>query len=305
MPFSQFFFEITFLGHTLIIDSMRIALASFFAIIAYIGYDVTLKPHHSQTAVLPHQSIFKTLFWINGACIFGALFFGKPLWKLFQEYSLISYVSYVNLVFISAAAFCMNQLTTHPTESRSFFWYCIAVGFGYMAIDELCEIHENIDSAIHQILRITESHLTDRIDDAIILIYLIIAGIAILRSRKTLHPYTIVAPILKTSIIYIILMIIWDAGTNQPDVLNMLIKHPYHARILNSQLGVVEELFKTVAEWMLCGIMLYCISIEWNKSSSKISSKKLHQAFVIFFCLLLGITGTIVFLLLPSIPLAK
>ncbi len=48
-------------------------------------------------------------------------------------------------------------------------WLFVSLGFAYLALDEALSIHESIDIAGHWLLGATETGVTDRADDLIVL----------------------------------------------------------------------------------------------------------------------------------------
>nr|WP_319398940.1 hypothetical protein [uncultured Carboxylicivirga sp.] len=69
-------------------------------------------------------------------------------------------------------------------KQKQAIWLMISKGFTFLALDEILLIHENIDKWIHAFFQITQTHLTDRIDDFIILLYGIVDGLLMIKNRR-------------------------------------------------------------------------------------------------------------------------
>ena len=122
-----------------------------------------------------------------------------PFYYHFANRRLVDLYSYFQLFATAYIAFliCRNlekenslQWRRNPS-ARPFF--ISAVGFLLLGFDDVLSLHENIDKAIHFILRIKETPLTDHLDDIILLMYGIVAIFFIkdfVREFKK-HPYMV------------------------------------------------------------------------------------------------------------------
>ena len=63
-------------------------------------------------------------------------------------------------------------------------WKLGAIGFFYLFLDEIAQIHEKIDFAIHYIFGIKSTEFTDHIDDVVVLLYLIFGGFFLYLNRR-------------------------------------------------------------------------------------------------------------------------
>jgi hypothetical protein len=80
-------------------------------------------------------------------------------------------------VLLWSAGVCLAiALKRVPVTPFAPFWRNSAILFGYLALDDLLQIHENLDRAIHWVFRADPKHpVTDHLDDVIVLSYLFIA----------------------------------------------------------------------------------------------------------------------------------
>ncbi len=107
----------------------------------------------------------------------------RPLKAGFAEYQPVTLLSTLQLAVISFVLFRVwhriRSLASDHVRSAATVWLLLSAGFMFLAADELLQIHERLDFAIHDILGITETNLTDHIDEAILVAYFG-AGIAVL-----------------------------------------------------------------------------------------------------------------------------
>ncbi len=94
----------------------------------------------------------------------------------FKEGGLITWVSFLQLLLIAGLSwkvFTLHNgvLNRHGWRSPQMVWTIIAVGFVYLACDELTLIHETLDKLIHNFFMMRETALTDRLDDIIVGFY--------------------------------------------------------------------------------------------------------------------------------------
>jgi Ca2+/Na+ antiporter len=97
----------------------------------------------------------------------------------FAEGSVITIWSSLQMVAICAMCLWLFQLrrsaNQFTTRRSSALWLLAAIGAGVLSIDEAAGLHESIDHQIHAVFEITENPWTDRLDDAIVLGYGMVA----------------------------------------------------------------------------------------------------------------------------------
>lgn len=179
----------------------------------------------------------------------------------FKEFQLITWVSGLKLVFISYINWKTYGIREYKSEkNRSRLWLLISVGFLYLFLDEIALIHENIDKAIHFILRLTETSLTDRIDDVIVAVYAVI-GIAVLRYfRDEILKFKNAIPYLVAGFILLSIRVVIDILTNRADIIPGIISDPELLLIVSDSLAVAEGLMKIAAESFFITAFYYCFT---------------------------------------------
>ena len=127
------------------------------------------------------------IFWANGLIVAIAVILGyragAPA-QHFGESGFTTWVSGAQLLAISSLSWKIwsqrdGRLVRGGWREPSLLWALIAVGFLFLTIDELVQIHEQLDQWVHSLLGITETAITDRLDDALVAGYAVL-GLGVL-----------------------------------------------------------------------------------------------------------------------------
>ena len=180
------------------------------------------------------------------------------------------YVSWFSFLQILAAAYLAWKIyssrKSHATKtsnkgSASYnFWAILSGGFLFLGIDEMWEIHENLDRLIHNLFQIKETAITDRIDSLIVLVYALI-GIGILYWAKSeLKKFKSALPLFGIAFCLVFLMIFLDLLTDSRDLIYWLFNNDL-ANIVYQTLNIVEECCKIFAEGMFIITFHICLKI--------------------------------------------
>lgn len=121
-----------------------------------------------------------------------AFIFGYTINRLGWAYQEVGFGTYYSGLQLIAIALCCFLISTklakspiHEGARDYFIWKLAAIGFLYLFLDEIAQLHEKIDFAIHFLFIENKSDVTDSIDDVIVLIYAIFGGIFLLTNKKT------------------------------------------------------------------------------------------------------------------------
>ena len=177
----------------------------------------------------------------------------------------ITWLSFAHLLAISGLAggvfYCRTGSSRDPTVWRqpAFVWLLIALGFLFLAVDEVAKIHESLDRFAHRLLQRPETALSDRLDDAILLGYGL-SGVAVLYVyRFELVSYRAVLPLVVCGFVLFIFMGLLDALVNRPDVFLFMGISQEGSESLGKWLGGVEEGLKILAEAAFLGAAYTCL----------------------------------------------
>ena len=177
----------------------------------------------------------------------------------------ITWLSFAHLLVISGLAggvfYCRTggNLDLAVWRHPAFVWLLIALGFLFLAVDEVAKIHESLDRFAHRLLQRPETALTDRLDDAILLGYGL-SGMAVLYAyRSELISYRPVLPLVICGFVLFLFMGLLDALVNRPDVFLFMGISQEGSASLGKWLGGVEEGLKILAEAAFLGAAYTCL----------------------------------------------
>ena len=141
----------------------------------------------------------------------------------------------------------------------AFVWLLMALGFLFLAIDEVAKVHESLDRFVHRLLQRPETALSDRLDDAILLGYGLV-GVAVLYAyRSELISYRAVLPLVICGFVLFLFMGLLDALVNRPDVFLFMGISQEGSASLGKWIGGVEEGLKVLAEAAFLGAAYTCL----------------------------------------------
>ena len=177
----------------------------------------------------------------------------------------ITWLSFAHLLVTSGVAgsvfYCRTGGSLDPAVWRqpAFVWLLIALGFLFLAVDEVAKIHESLDRFAHRLLQRPETALSDRLDDAILLGYGL-SGVAVLYIyRSELISYRTVLPLVMCGFALFLFMGLLDALVNRPDVFLFMGISQEGSADLGKWLGGVEEGLKILAEAAFLGAAYTCL----------------------------------------------
>lgn len=208
-------------------------------------------------------SLIATLLGINVVAVMLSVWAGlsqRDLQTYFGEGSFITWMSALQLLTIAFTSLRLyllrrKQQTWSSWRSPILVWLLIALGFIFLAADELVEIHEQLDAWLHTIWSIQETAFTDRIDDVIVGLYGIVAAGLVYRYRLEIKRYRQVLPLIFISFAVLFVMILLDVLTNRPDILSLMLSGDAVLPV-KSTLEVLEEFCKLAVE-SLCLASVY------------------------------------------------
>lgn len=215
------------------------------------------------------KTVFLLVLLFNSLAIFVAialaLLLGKPPSIYFQETSLICWVSWIQLLAIAYITHKTYKITQKIAlgnfRQKQRFWRLISIGFLFLAVDEVLQIHERTDKLLHYILNLQETAVTDLLDDIIVACYVIVALIFLARNYPIIKQY-------KKSFVWFIigfgltfLMVVLDLLTNNHVILENFINDSERLKVISSWLKTVEDSAKIIAEGMFLVGFYHCWKI--------------------------------------------
>ncbi|MEM7795797.1 MAG: hypothetical protein AAF579_15260 [Cyanobacteria bacterium P01_C01_bin.118] len=221
--------------------------------------------------------LLRVLLILNGVVVVLSAWAGIKdgnLQAYFDEESVVTWLSGLQLIAVAVVAMRMYRLRCQRRwswKSPAFIWLLIAFGFVFLAADELLEIHEQLDKWLHTIGNIQETALTDRLDDAIVGGYGMLALGLVYGYRRELKRYRSVFPLMVASFIPLFVMVVLDLLTNRPDILPFLLGADT-AFPVKSTLEVLEEFCKLMVSSFLLASIFQAFSLEKLRRTAAMES---------------------------------
>ncbi|KIC39869.1 hypothetical protein RA27_16320 [Ruegeria sp. ANG-R] len=133
-------------------------------------------------------------------------------------------------------------------RQRHIIWLLISLGFAFLAFDEGFEIHEGLDKAFHRYFGISQTSLTDRIDDILIGIYGLIGAGILYRFRAEILRHKVLLRYLMPGFAFLAASVVFDAVTNDNALFLWLGIPEAHVLDVKLPLRALEEVAKLMAE---------------------------------------------------------
>jgi hypothetical protein len=158
------------------------------------------------------------------------------------------------LQLVATAVLCWRVVRvregTPGVAEGAGLWRLLAAGFVFLAIDELLEVHEHLDEALHALLGVKETALSDRLDDVIVLGYGAVGAAVLWRYRVELARFRPLARCLGAAAVTFTAMAVLDLATSRHDLVFRFVGPPVGWDVWRF-LRASEEGLKLVAEGML------------------------------------------------------
>jgi hypothetical protein len=172
--------------------------------------------------------------------------------RYFRESSYTTWVSGAQLLAIGLLAWKIwrrrgGWLFPDGWKEPSFLWFLIAIGFFFLSVDELVQVHESVDRSIHDLLGLTETAVTDRLDDVLVAGYGLI-GLAVLFVYR--HEFRLLRPdfvLIIAGFILMSLMVVLDIVSSDTEIFALFVSAEA-ARTLAGWAAAAEDAFKLLAE---------------------------------------------------------
>ncbi len=170
----------------------------------------------------------------------------------FEEDGFITIFSVFQLLTISWLSFKILQ-TRNVTRRRTLWsnsstvWGIISLGFLFLAADEFFQIHEKIDFGIHHFFNMRETGFTDRLDDILVGLYVLVGISTLIAYRDELKTHRRAFPFFIYGFVLLFVMIAIDVLTNRDDILRILFDY-YLANDILVWLSHLEDSLKIFAE---------------------------------------------------------
>ena len=149
---------------------------------------------------------------------------------------------------VAARVFSLRLRGGAPLWRAALIWLLVAFGFVFLAADEGFQFHERMDKAVHRILSLSKTELSERIDDGIIALYAVIGLGAFWAYRRELLTFRGILPWLSAGFVCTGVSIGCDTLANGADALLWLLRDPVLAERAEGWVAAVEGAAMLLAE---------------------------------------------------------
>lgn len=185
--------------------------------------------------------------------VYGSLegLFGVDYGSGFGELSVATLWSVLLLGMTSRVCFHIAALRSGTgadgTRGPRFFWRFVAFSFAFLAVDDALQVHENLDKLVHQIAGLSETALTDRLDDVIVLGYALAGAIFLLTYRDELERVPGTIGRLAIAFALALVSAAFDVLTNRSEYLDWMGLQGQLRQMVDWAATVIEEGAKLLA----------------------------------------------------------
>ncbi|UZJ41546.1 hypothetical protein OO006_00615 [Prosthecochloris sp. SCSIO W1101] len=184
----------------------------------------------------------------------------------FDEGKFVTIYSFLQLLATFGIVLLINWYSRW--KNPSLIWKIIAIGFIFLAADEVFTIHENIDFLIHRVFGIEETAVTDRIDDILVGLYGLLGIGVLFVYRNEWKIYREAFPFFIFGFALLFGMVII---TNRHDILYLIWDH-HSASTIQSYLSLAEEPLKVFSEaFFILGFYIILQTVKAGKKESAVT----------------------------------
>ena len=141
-----------------------------------------------------------------------------------------------------------GAVATRAAASGARIWRLMALGFAFLALDEVAQIHEKLDYLAHTLFIGEETALSDRLDDLIVGAYAAVGLWVMHHYRGELTRHRAMRPFLVAGFVLLGVMVVLDALTNRADLVGLVFEDRATMRTVLGAASVCEDGLKLAAE---------------------------------------------------------
>ena len=208
---------------------------------------------------------------VIGSALLRAMLLNLNPKRYFAQQGYVSWFSFLQILVVAYLAWKTFKSRKSAAKANNWkagynLWAILSLGFLFLGLDEILELHENLDHLIHHVFQIQETQITDRIDSLIVLIYALF-GISILYWAKSeLKKFKSAFALFGIAFTLTFMMICFDLLTDSKDFVYWLFVNHSIADIAHQSLVIVEECCKIFAGGMFIAAFHRCLEISQTKN---------------------------------------
>jgi hypothetical protein len=142
-----------------------------------------------------------------------------------------------------------------------FLWLAMALGFLYLAFDELLMVSQSIGDLINSAFEIERPAIAERTGDVVVALYGVIGLIVLVVCRRELLRYRTAISLLVAGIVLMVCTVVLDILSNRADLLGGLVSEPGTVENARCWLCAVKDLTTILAEGFLIGFAYYVLDM--------------------------------------------
>ncbi|EYD72473.1 hypothetical protein [Limimaricola hongkongensis] len=202
-------------------------------------------------ARIPVPGLFIGVAALLGLAVGLGLLQGQ-LDRQFRESGIVTYGSVILLGLISWTSFAIGRIRRDRARplwrDPRAVWTAIGAGFAFLALDDLAQVHENLDKLIHSLAGAEATALTDRLDDLIIALYGLAGLLVLWLCRAELKRFGRLLPWLGAGFAILALQVGLDVISNRDEWLDWLAVAEAARPLWRDAMTITEEAAKLFAE---------------------------------------------------------
>lgn len=201
-----------------------------------------------------------------------AYFMGPtPEYYFKKEGAFITWLSSAQLFLCSIFAWkiFLHRKASIDVKSKNWqylLWVIIAIGFLYLGIDEIGQIHEKSGRIVRGLFNLEKNNLTARIDDLVVGLYAVFSIGILYLFRDEIKELKGVSKYFVVAFVIIFLMVGVDTLTTRKEVLKYFFHIKETRHMVLSYMIILEEVLKVLAGGVLLSTFNTCLTRVKNKS---------------------------------------
>ncbi|ERT04388.1 putative membrane protein [Lyngbya aestuarii BL J] len=200
-----------------------------------------------------------------GLTIRRAVLLGKSPMVYFGETGIISWLSCLQLLVLSGLAWQISgvrkQVNLKGKKAPQTLWQLISIGFFYLAVDEIGQIHETVDVLIQWMFNVPEDNNLLKYDGVIVAGYSAVGAYILYSFWDEFKRYKPAFYLFVLGFALKATMVLIDLGTDDDSIFSFWLADPKRHKLVYEWIQMVEESFKIIAEGAFIAAFIACLQI--------------------------------------------
>ncbi len=212
-----------------------------------------------------------------GAMMIRAFLKQKTPMRYFGETGIISWFSCVQLLILAGLAWKIYRIRklaepeTTAKHSPQMLWKIITIGFFFLAVDEIVQIHETTDVVVHWLFKIPEDNQIWQLDALIVAGYSVVSAYVLYSFRDEFKRYKSAFYLFILGFALKAIMVAIDFSTDDGSIFSFWLTDAKQHQLMYDWTQAVEESFKLLAEAAFISAFLVCVQIAKRITRSEIT----------------------------------